>query len=171
MATSPADLPSIAAPVHQVELEQGEKNYAFKVIYEKGPFDFDTYPLFVEFTLTHQEVSEDFDFTAQSWTVVSEGVEGDQVRQKVVFKRGFDGEWYADREKLTLQGTLSLFACHEDQVFDAPLCIPCDLDRDRCEFIVKVTREGEPYPAERITINASQWAAEGSSFSLRISDL
>ena len=119
--------------------------------------------------IEHQEVSEDFDFDNQSWTLITETVDGKQTKQQVALRRGRDDLFTLDRERLNLSGLMGLFACPQDLDESDALCIPCDVKDASCDFVFSMVREGAPYPAEAIEIRLSQWADEGSKFTLNAS--
>lgn len=166
LATSPSDIPSVDAESSATLLE-GEKSIDFQVSYRRGPVDFETFPLLVDFTIKHQEVSEDFLFEDQSWTLITEDLNGEQSRQQVALRRGNDELFIVNRDIPSLNGMISLLQCHSDGDYES-LCIPCDVKEERCDFSISLVREGAPYPAEVIEISASQWAEEGADFTLDI---
>ena len=168
LATSPSDIPSIDAEI-KAELTEENKVIEFQVKYRQGPVDFSTYPLMISINIEHQEVSEDFGYDNQSWTMVTETLDGQQNRQKVAVRRGSGDIFTVDKERLTLDGLISLFACPSESEESEELCIPCDVEATSCDFIFSMVREGAPYPAETIRMNLSQWANEGSTFTLDVS--
>ena len=75
LATSPSDIPSIDAEI-KAELAEESKTIEFQVKYRQGPVDFSTYPLMISINIEHQEVSEEFGYDNQSWTIVTETLDG-----------------------------------------------------------------------------------------------
>ena len=168
LATSPSDIPSVDADL-KVELGQDEKTLAVHIQYRQGPVNFSTYPLMISLSIEHKEVSEDFSFENQSWTLITETLDGEQSKQMIALRRGSDEVFSLDRDRLTLSGMVSLFACPEDADSSEELCIPCDVKEASCDFVFSMVREGAPYPVENIQLDLSQWADEGAQFSLEAS--
>ena len=168
LATSPSDIPSIDTEI-KAELDQDDKTLAVHIQYRQGPADFSTYPLMISVSIEHKEVSEDFSFEDQSWTLITETLDGEQSKQMIALRRGSDEIFSLDRDRLTLSGMVSLFACPEDAGSSEEMCIPCDVKEASCDFIFSMVREGAPYPAEKIQLKLSQWADEGAQFSLEAS--
>ena len=89
-----------------------------------------------------------------------------------MFRRGADEILSADYGKYTLNGVTSLYGCDADydNGNDADACIPCVANQDTCTFKLNLIREGSPYPAEKVTIQASQWlSSEESTVQLAVS--
>lgn len=172
LATSPSDIPSVDAVPLELKLASEQSTQEILITYENGPFGFESYPLLLDILISHEEPSEDFKFDQQSWTITSQGVDGEERRQLVVVTRGRSNIFYVDQEKLTINGNLSLFGCPQEAEVggSSELCIPCKNESDRCEFVLTLTREGEPYPAELVEVNASHWATEGAKFTLKLSE-
>ena len=168
LATSPSDIPSIDTEF-KAELSAEDKALEVQVQYRQGPVDFSTYPLMISINIEHQEVSEDFGFENQSWTLVTEKLDGSESKQKVALRRGSDDIFTIDRERLTLSGLISLFACPAESDESEEICIPCDVKEASCDFVFSMVREGAPYPTESIRLDFSQWASEGADFSLDVS--
>ena len=160
IATSESDLPSADSEAVSVDLSKEETKATFLLSYSKGPFNFDSLPLMLEIEISHTELNENFDYDQQSWSLVTTSVDGGQPYQRVLFRRGNDDILRADRGKYTLEGRTSLFQC-------APMsddaCIPCEMSQERCQLKVELVREGAPYPAETVTMSASQWLLDESS--------
>ena len=168
LATSPSDIPS-SDTEFKAELDAEDKALEVQVQYRQGPVDFSTYPLMISINIEHQEVSEDFGFDDQSWTLVTEKLDGSESKQKVALRRGSEDVFTIDRERLTLSGLISLFACPPESDESEDICIPCDVKEASCDFVFSMVREGAPYPTEKIRLELSQWASEGADFSLDVS--
>ena len=165
LATSPSDIPSIDTEF-KAGLSAEDKTLEVQIQYRQGPVDFSTYPLMISINIEHQEVSEDFGFDDQSWTLVTEKLDGSEKKQKVALRRGSEDIFTIDRERLTLSGLISLFACPLESDSSEEICIPCDVKEASCDFVFSMVREGAPYPTEKIRLELSQWASEGADFSL-----
>lgn len=171
IATSPADIPSVDQSI-EVQIAEGEERVDLAVVYTNGPVNFNDYPLVLSVEIDHEDPAETFNFEAQSWTLVTETPEGESRRRLVVLERGDNAQFVVDQQTLKLSGTVSLNACEEDEGSSSvndPLCIPCSIKGERCEFTLAMIRQGAPYPAEVATLDLSQWTSEGSSFKLNIS--
>lgn len=171
IATSPADIPSVDQSI-ELKIAEGEERVDLAVVYTSGPVNFNDYPLVLSVEIDHEDPAETFNFEAQSWTLVTETPEGESRRQLVVLERGDNAQFAVDQETLKLSGVVSLNACEEDtgasSVSD-PLCIPCSIKGERCEFTLSMIRQGAPYPAEIAKLDLSQWTSEGASFKLNVS--
>lgn len=160
IATSESDIPSADSKASSVTIEKEETKASFILSFRNGPFNFDSLPLMLSINVAHKELNENFDFDQQSWSLVSLSSDGSHRTQRVLFRRGDDDILSADRGKFSLEGTTSLFQCSE---MSDDACIPCEINQDRCDFKVELVREGAPYPAEIVTLTASQWLLDENS--------
>ena len=172
IATSPSDIPSINRSL-EVKLTEGAEQVDLSVRYNDGPVNFSDYPLVISLRIVHEDPAESFDFERQSWTVVTETTDGAQQRRLVVLKQGSDNvaQFTVDQSEVSLSGIINLYVCDEDEAgsISAPLCIPCSVSDERCDFTLSLLRQGAPYPAEVIELDLSQWTTEDSSFNLDVS--
>ena len=171
IATSEADFPKADSEFVSATLDKEEKEVSFQLDYTKGPFEFENFPLMIDILVEHSELNENFDFKNQSWVMSTSTTDGDEVQVRTLFRRGADEILNADYGKYVLSGVTSLYGCdtkYSDGNDDA--CIPCVANQDTCSFKLSLTREGSPYPAEKITIQASQWlSSEESNVQLTVS--
>ena len=169
VATSEADFPKADSEFVSAVLDKEEKEVSFKLDYSKGPFDFENFPLMIDILVEHSELNENYDFKNQSWVMSTSTTDGEQVQVRTLLRRGADEILSADYGKYTLSGVTSLYGCDTDDNGD-DACIPCVASKDTCSFKLSLTREGSPYPAEKITIQASQWlSSEESTVQLTVS--
>ena len=167
IATSESDIPSADSESVTATMEKESTKVKFTLVYENGPFSFDSLPLMLAIEVSHVELNETFDYDQQSWRLVTAKPDGTQRTQRVLFRRGNDDILSADRGKYTLEGTTSLFQCSP---MSDDACIPCDISRDQCQFDIELIREGAPLPAELVRLSASQWLLdEGSKNQITLS--
>ncbi|MAD61215.1 MAG: hypothetical protein CMH49_06880 [Myxococcales bacterium] len=172
IATSEADFPKADSEFVTAELNKEATEVSFQIDYTKGPVDFENFPLMINIEIEHSELNESFDFKNQSWVLSTSTPDGEQVNVRTLFRRGADEILSADYGKYTLGGVTSLYGCSDEygNVMDDDACIPCATDQGGCSFKLSLIREGAPYPAEQVTIQASQWlSSEESEVQLTVS--
>ena len=166
--SSPQDIPSVDRAL-KVELEAEEERVNFGVIYEGGPVNFIDYPLVISLKVKHIDPSETFAFEQQSWSLITESLDGAESRRLVVVEQGVGKRFVVDQEERSVSGVVNLNACTtSEDTLEEPLCIPCDATAERCEFTFALLRSGAPYPREEIELELSQWTTEGASFELDV---
>ena len=165
VATSEADFPKADSEFVTADLNKEETEVSFQLDYTKGPVDFENFPLMIDIQIEHSELNENFDFQNQSWLMSTSTLDGEQVNVRTLFRRGADEILSADYGKYTLAGVTSLYGCSGEygNVTDDDVCIPCASGQDSCSFKLSLIREGAPYPAEKVTIQASQWLSSEES--------
>ena len=172
IATSEADFPMADSEFVTVALEKEATEASFHFSYRNGPFDFESFPLMIDIQIEHSELNEDFNFENQSWVMTTASLEGDDLKTRTLFRRGNNEVLSADLGKYTLSGTTGVYSCDTevDSTNTDDTCIPCAADQETCSFKVTLIREGAPYPAEKVTIQASQWlSSEDSKVELTVS--
>jgi hypothetical protein len=165
VATSSSDIAAVDSEMMSATLNKDQEQIGFLFTFSKGPFDFENLPLIVNIEISHDELNEEFDFQDQSWVLSTSTLDGSELKTRVLFRRGDDGILTADYGKYTLSGTTSLYGCQSSlgQDNQTDVCIPCESSADTCSFKFELIREGAPYPAEKVKIQASQWLIDMTS--------
>jgi hypothetical protein len=172
IATSEADFPMADSEFVTVALEKEATEASFRFSYRNGPFDFDSFPLMIDIQIEHSELNEDFNFEGQSWIMTTASLEGEHFKTRTLFRRGNNEALSADLGKYTLRGTTGIYGCDTEleSANADDTCIPCNADQETCSFKLTFIREGAPYPAEKVKIQASQWlSSEDSKVQLTVS--
>ena len=165
IATSPSDIAAVDTKLVSATLDKNQEQVRFRFDYTNGPFDFENLPLIINIEVNHAELNENFDFKDQSWVMSTATLAGEELKTRTLLRRGKDGVLTVDYGDFRLFGTTSLYSCNSmiDQEAQDDACIPCSSEDDRCSFSFTLIREGAPYPAETVEIQASQWLVDKSS--------